>query len=154
MIADVQTWLDSPAGNFGWLIQGDETRGQSAKRFDGRTSETQDDVPPTLSIVYQPAFAGDYNDDSKVNALDYTVWRNHLGEAIHLPNETTTFGVVNEADFGVWKSNFGKVEGPGAGGVATVPEPASDWLAVGGAMMALALGRWSGGDRISGTSFC
>src|SRR5262245_52820200 len=34
MAADVQAWLDSPASNFGWLLQGDETVGATSRRFD------------------------------------------------------------------------------------------------------------------------
>src|SRR6266436_8452764 len=34
MIADVQSWLDNPANDFGWLVLGDETAIGTAKRFD------------------------------------------------------------------------------------------------------------------------
>ncbi len=49
MIADLQFWLDNPLQNFGWLVQGDESMGQTAKRFSGSTS----DYPPVLEITYQ-----------------------------------------------------------------------------------------------------
>ena len=48
MIADVQSWLDNPATNFGWLVLGDESAGATAKRFDTRESAS----PPVLTIVY------------------------------------------------------------------------------------------------------
>ena len=48
MIADVQSWLDSPANNFGWLILGDESGIATAKRFDTRESTD----PPVLAIQY------------------------------------------------------------------------------------------------------
>ena len=50
MIADVQSWLDNPASNFGWLVLGDETAIASAKRFDTRESAS----PPMLTIQYIP----------------------------------------------------------------------------------------------------
>ena len=50
MVADLQQWLDDPATNFGWLIRGDESRGQSAKRLSGRATA----FPPTLVITYVP----------------------------------------------------------------------------------------------------
>jgi hypothetical protein len=50
MIADVQSWLDNPAGNFGWLVLGDETAIATAKRFDTRESAS----PPMLTIHYIP----------------------------------------------------------------------------------------------------
>lgn len=68
--------------------------------------------------------AGDYNDDDKVDAADYTVWRDHLGSPTSLPNDATA-GVTPE-DYNVWKQNFG-MSLPGGGGGAlgsnAVPEP-------------------------------
>ena len=53
MVADVQSWLDDPEGNFGWLLVGDESRPQTAKRFDSR--EIADPLlQPVLEIVYTP----------------------------------------------------------------------------------------------------
>lgn len=52
MIADVQYWLANPTDNFGWLIQGNESTGQTAKRFDGMYSTTSPNVPPELTITY------------------------------------------------------------------------------------------------------
>src|SRR6266566_4558875 len=51
MVADVQSWLDNPANNFGWLVLGDETTIATAKRFDTRESTN----PPVLSIEYTSA---------------------------------------------------------------------------------------------------
>src|SRR5881392_3532932 len=50
MVADVQSWLDSPTNNFGWLVLGDETASATAKRFDTRESAS----PPVLTIQYIP----------------------------------------------------------------------------------------------------
>ncbi len=33
MVADVQSWLDGPGTNFGWLLKGNENARQTAKRF-------------------------------------------------------------------------------------------------------------------------
>src|SRR5438876_3329879 len=38
MVADVQSWLDNPTINFGWLVRGDEVGSATAKRFDTRES--------------------------------------------------------------------------------------------------------------------
>ena len=48
MVADVQDWLDNPAGNFGWLVLGDEKPTLTAKRFDTRESAN----PPVLTVQY------------------------------------------------------------------------------------------------------
>jgi hypothetical protein len=51
LIADVQSWVNSPAANFGWIIIGDETVGQSAKRFHSR--ENPDLAHrPVLTVTY------------------------------------------------------------------------------------------------------
>jgi hypothetical protein len=50
MVADVQSWLDNPASNFGWLVLGDETTAATVKRFDSRESAS----PPILTIQYIP----------------------------------------------------------------------------------------------------
>ena len=36
LVADLQSWLDAPSQNFGWILLGNETPGTS-KRFDSRT---------------------------------------------------------------------------------------------------------------------
>ena len=46
MIADVQSWLDDPGSNFGWLVLGDESTFLTSKRFDTRESAS----PPVLTI--------------------------------------------------------------------------------------------------------
>jgi hypothetical protein len=52
LIADVQFFLDNPGSNFGWILLGDESRGQSAKRLNSGESTTPPNVPPVLSISY------------------------------------------------------------------------------------------------------
>ncbi len=51
MVADVQSWLTSPATNFGWFVIGDESVGRTAKRFDSRESATAS-FRPVLSIEF------------------------------------------------------------------------------------------------------
>jgi len=65
---------------------------------------------------------GDYNGDNVVNAADYTVWRNALGQSIALPNEDpgTTPGSVTPEDYTVWKNNFGNTQSGGGAGPFTV----------------------------------
>lgn len=50
MTADVQSWLDSPSSNFGWLVLGDESAIATSKRFDTRESAS----PPILTIEFIP----------------------------------------------------------------------------------------------------
>jgi hypothetical protein len=74
--------------------------------------------------------AGDYNHNGVVDAADYTVWRDHLGQSFSLTNENpaaATPGVVDVEDYAFWKSHFGESLGSGSGATANaaVPEPAT-----------------------------
>jgi hypothetical protein len=68
---------------------------------------------------------GDYNANGVVDAADYVAWRNALDTPTTLPNDTTP-GTVTQADYDVWRTNFGRTAA--SGGLietASVPEPAS-----------------------------
>ena len=51
LVADIQNWLDNPTANFGWLLLGDETKSQTAKRFDSRENESEENRP-VLIVEY------------------------------------------------------------------------------------------------------
>jgi hypothetical protein len=53
MVMDVQEWLNAPATNFGWIIRGNETLSQTAKRFDSRQNPTAANRP-LLIVEYEP----------------------------------------------------------------------------------------------------
>ncbi|HEU5311730.1 MAG TPA: DNRLRE domain-containing protein, partial [Candidatus Eisenbacteria bacterium] len=57
LVADVQGWLDTPATNFGWLVRGDESVSQTAKRFDSSESGTVT-RRPSLVIDFTPGGGG------------------------------------------------------------------------------------------------
>jgi len=40
IVADVQSWLDDPEANFGWILIGNEEKTQTAKRFSSRENST------------------------------------------------------------------------------------------------------------------
>jgi Dockerin type I domain/PEP-CTERM motif len=86
--------------------------------------------------------AGDFNGDHKVNAADYTVWRNNLGATEgSLLNNNGNGGTIDETDYAIWKAHFGQSNGAGAGGGSVaVPEPGTCLLAL------VALG-WLAGCR-------
>jgi hypothetical protein len=46
MVANVQSWLDNLASNFGWLVLGDESTSITSKRFDTWESAS----PPVLAV--------------------------------------------------------------------------------------------------------
>jgi hypothetical protein len=53
MVADVQSWLDAPAGNFGWILIGDESTGTTVKRFDSREADPNLSDLPVLIVEYE-----------------------------------------------------------------------------------------------------
>lgn len=53
MVADVQSWLDAPAGNHGWVLIGGEEFPGTVKRFDSRESEDLEQMP-ALQIEFTP----------------------------------------------------------------------------------------------------
>ena len=106
-------------------------------------------TPNTGVVVYEAAptisgVAGDYNKDGKVDAADYTIWRDHLGQSFQLENEGgISPGAVDAADYTFWKSRFGATTGSGGGSLvaATVPEPTSCGLTLILATVAAAVAR-------------
>lgn len=53
MVSDVQGWLDNGSSNFGWIVVGDESGFELAKRFDTRENPNQA-FRPTLTIDFTP----------------------------------------------------------------------------------------------------
>ena len=51
MVSDVQTWLDAPQANYGWLLLGNETTLTTAKRFNTR-EHSSPTARPVLIITY------------------------------------------------------------------------------------------------------
>jgi hypothetical protein len=54
MIADVQSWLDSPASNAGWVVIGDESKKLTATRFNSREFSGSGNRHPRLRIEFCP----------------------------------------------------------------------------------------------------
>jgi T5SS/PEP-CTERM-associated repeat protein len=61
---------------------------------------------------------GDYNNDGKVDAADYVLWRS----GGPLQNDPTPG--VQTTDYDVWRINFGRMSMPGSAAAVAVPEPA------------------------------
>jgi hypothetical protein len=110
-----------------------------------------DGMATYLTVIEEAVvgLSGDFNSDGIVDAADYTVWRDHLGEA----DETNLGhngdgGDVSAADYELWVAHFGE-SNPGGGAVAgQVPEPGVLWLLLtAGAGTAIGRGRLIGGNR-------
>jgi hypothetical protein len=110
---------------------------------DGTVQYLQDvAVDQYLTIDFPTPLPGDYNTDGIVDAADYTVWRDRLGSGVSLPNDTTPG--VGVDDYTRWKDNFGASTAGSAaatGETAGVPEPATTILLVLGMTAVAAVAR-------------
>jgi hypothetical protein len=78
-------------------------------------------VPPTLTIRYAtestpepwPTALGDYNRDARVDAADYTVWRDASQRPGDLRADGDDDGDVDQQDYNLWRNNYGT--GPNSG---------------------------------------
>ena len=52
MVADVQSWLDNPDSNFGWVLIGDESSNQTTKRFNSMENSIERSRP-VLIVEFQ-----------------------------------------------------------------------------------------------------
>lgn len=101
MVADVQTWLDQPSGNFGWLVLGDEPYVQSVKAFASRENIVVEQRP-VLTVTYQRAAvpSPDIDGDGVVGGGDLGI----LLSAWDTPNVVADLdgdGAVGGSDLGL-----------------------------------------------------
>jgi hypothetical protein len=75
------------------------------------------------SVIVPQGTPGDFNNDGKVDAADYPIWRKNSANG-SLPHDN---GLTTQADrYTLWRANFGKPPGAGSGlGASSVPEPSS-----------------------------
>ncbi len=75
--------------------------------------------------------AGDFNRDGNVDAADYTIWRDTLGQdiAAFTGADADGNGVINQLDYDVWAGNYGfSSANPATASTAAVPEPSAALL--------------------------
>jgi hypothetical protein len=79
------------------------------------------------SMIVPEGVLGDFNEDDKVDAADYVVWRKNGTNP--LPNDN---GLATAAErFNLWRANFGEMLGSGSGSAAgAIPEPTSLMLVI------------------------
>ncbi len=82
-----------------------------------------------VQLLRNLAIPGDYNADSRVDAADYVVWRNTLGQTGVAGGgaDGNRDGVINQEDYVVWRAAFGTTSANSRSAVANLPEPAA-WI--------------------------
>ena len=113
----------NPSWDNSWTLGRGQYNGAPADWFDGIIDEVRlsNTALTPSQFLFAPAvavLAGDYNNNGKVDAADYVLWRSGRP----LANETATPGVVTPEDYAVWRSNFGN-SASGFGSSTPVPEP-------------------------------
>jgi hypothetical protein len=121
---------DNPANYwYGWIGIKITNEADATGQVVGYAYNNQLGQPIAAGDIGTPVgVAGDYNNDGTVNAADYIVWRQHLGQTFALPNrDGTNSGAINAADYAYWASHFGQHSGAGAGASTgtAAPEPSS-----------------------------
>lgn len=113
-----------PVGTLYNPLSGLENLEVEIRREGGPADRTYDQLVTYVGVSI--AVDGDYNADGVVDAADYTVWRDALGQDVTLPNENATPGAVTQEDYAVWASNYGRTAGMAT--ALSVPEPTAALL--------------------------
>jgi sugar lactone lactonase YvrE len=78
---------------------------------------TEQDLGRVWRVHFFDPSTGDYNENGIVDAADYIVWRNSLGQVgTGLAADGDGDGRIDADDRNVWRAQFGNVIGSGAGG--------------------------------------
>lgn len=112
---DVQSFLDAPARNYGWLIKGDEVLTRSVKRFSTR-EESNSGIRPRLKIDFDRC-PSDLNGDVAVDDSDFALFVTAYNlldcadpaMAPGCPADLNTDGAVNDLDFVVFVAAYSEL---------------------------------------------
>jgi hypothetical protein len=94
----------------------------------------------TTLVLVSDGLPGDYNHDGVVDTADYTVWRDSFGQTGNVAADGNEDNAVDISDYQLWHDNFGRSDlGSGIGANAAVPEPSTVLLVlIGLSLVALA----------------
>jgi hypothetical protein len=84
----------------------------------------------TTLVLISDGLTGDFNRDGSVDAADYSVWRDSMGQFGNLAADANEDDTVDAEDYALWKANFGNTELGGGAALASVPEASSLVLAI------------------------
>ena len=104
----------------------------------------QGDLVVIQRTVRIPILAGDFNFSGSVTTADYTTWRNNFGSTTNAAADGNGNGIVDAADYVIYRKALAHGSGGGAGNLAAInaPEPPSAILVLlCGMMLAFFRGR-------------
>lgn len=96
-----------------------------------------------LTLATPFASPGDYNGDGRVDAADYTIWRDAIDRgSVNLAADGNRDGQITEADYEVWRDNFRGQALTSTSAATAIPEPATlAMLCLGGLTLLTRRGR-------------
>jgi hypothetical protein len=101
-----------------WLYSGSGTSAPVQSSIGGVGNSFTYTVAPRALIVLliPPAISGDFNRDGVVDAADYVVWRQTLNQTVTkgAGADANANGVVDQSDYDLWRAHFGNTTGAGA----------------------------------------
>ncbi|TWU00580.1 Endo-1,3-1,4-beta-glycanase ExsH [Botrimarina colliarenosi] len=117
----------SPAWNetFTVLTAGELENNLSLGGPDGAKFALVDGAPNEVVLMAVSNLPGDFTNDGVVDAADYTVWRDSEGAPAGTLANDTAGGVIGAAQYDLWRTNFGATVPASNASVANVavPEP-------------------------------
>jgi hypothetical protein len=122
-LPDGQYWLEVIADPYNRIQERDETNNTTR-------------ILVSLVVPEPKILPGDYNDDGQVEANDYVAWRDALGKTVAelgTGADGDGSGIVDTADYDVWRANFDNTRASTSALAAAIPEPSnllSGWLAL------------------------
>jgi enterochelin esterase family protein len=94
-----------------------------------------------ITLIGLPAhLAGDYNRDGLVESADYLVWRKTLGSEVLLGvgADGNGNGYIDPEDYLIWQNNFGSSTEPEPASTEAAPEPSASGLISSGLLLLFA----------------
>jgi hypothetical protein len=106
LVADVQSWVNNPASNHGWVLKGNEAASTTVKRFESREAAANQ---PLLVVNYLPPSnrPADLNSSGIVDGADLAILLSQWGAGASSPADLTDDGVVNGGDLAVLLGDWG-----------------------------------------------
>jgi hypothetical protein len=106
LVADVQSWVNNPASNHGWVLKGNEAASTTVKRFESREAAANQ---PLLVVNYLPPSnrPADLSSSGIVDGADLAILLSQWGAGASSPADLTDDGVVNGGDLAVLLGDWG-----------------------------------------------
>jgi hypothetical protein len=80
-----------------------------ASPFPDLSFDVLDPFGQPIGVTLELAIAGDYTGDGVVDQADYVLWRRDFGSTTSLLADGNLNGVVDTGDFLIWRQNYGSV---------------------------------------------